>query len=140
MGKQARKIAKKKDREAKVKEKKTLCIGYFKSRASSIKFIKQFNQKNRTQMIHSKKILESKRQAKIIAKLKTEGWYVIKLIKTSVSGIPDLLCLKNGETMFIEVKQPDGKLSELQNVRIGQLLALGFDVKVWTDYKEDFVY
>lgn len=40
--------------------------------------------------------------------------------------------------MFIEVKQPDGKLSELQNVRIGQLLALGFDVKIWTDYKKDY--
>ena len=88
----------------------------------------------------SKKILESKRQTKIIKRLKTEGWYVIKLIKTSVSGIPDLLCLKNGNAMFIEVKQPDGKLSELQNVRIGQLLALGFDVKVWTDYKKDFEY
>ena len=42
--------------------------------------------------------------------------------------------------MFIEVKQPDGKLSELQNVRIGQLLALGFDVKVWTAYDTDFKY
>ncbi len=42
--------------------------------------------------------------------------------------------------MFVEVKQPDGKLSELQNVRIGQLLALGFDVKVWTAYGTDFEY
>ena len=83
---------------------------------------------------------EQQIQTKIRKRLKTEGWYVIKLIKTSVSGIPDLLCLKNGNAMFIEVKQPDGKLSELQNVRIGQLLALGFDVKVWTDYKKDFVY
>ncbi len=88
----------------------------------------------------SKKILESKRQAKIIAKLKTEGWFVIKLITTSCNGIPDLLCLKNGNAMFIEVKQPDGKLSELQNVRIGQLLAMGFDVKIWTAYDTDFKY
>ena len=50
------------------------------------------------------------------------------------------MALKGGETMFIEVKQPDGKLSELQNVRIGQLLALGFDVKVWTAYDTDFKY
>ena len=91
-------------------------------------------------MISSKKILESKRQAKIIAKLTQEGWLCVKLIKTSVNGIPDLLCLKNGESMFIEVKQPDGKLSELQNVRIGQLLALGFDVKIWTAYETDFKY
>ena len=50
------------------------------------------------------------------------------------------MALKGGKTMFIEVKQPNGKLSELQNVRIGQLLALGFDVKIWTDYKKDFEY
>ena len=89
-------------------------------------------------MISSKKILESKRQAKIISKLTQEGWLCVKLIKTSCNGIPDIMALKGGKTMFIEVKQPDGKLSELQNVRIGQLLALGFDVKVWTDYDTDF--
>ena len=89
-------------------------------------------------MISSKKILESKRQAKIIAKLTQEGWLCVKLIKTSVNGIPDIMALKGGKTMFIEVKQPDGKLSELQNVRIGQLLALGFDVKLWTEYDTDF--
>ena len=91
-------------------------------------------------MIYSKKILESKRQAKIIAKLTQEGWLCVKLIKTSCNGIPDIMALKGGKTMFIEVKQPDGKLSELQNVRIGQLLALGFDVKIWTAYDTDFKY
>ena len=88
----------------------------------------------------SKKILESKRQAKIIAKLKTEGWLCVKLIKTSANGIPDIMALKGGKTMFIEVKRPDGELSELENVRIGTLLALGFDVKVWTEYEKDFEY
>ena len=91
-------------------------------------------------MISSKKILESKRQAKIIAKLTQEGWLCVKLIKTSVNGIPDILCLKNSETMFIEVKQPDGKLSELQRIRIQQLKEKGITVKVWTDYKKDFEY
>ena len=91
-------------------------------------------------MIHSKKILESKRQAKIIAKLTQEGWLCVKLIKTSVNGIPDILCLKNGNAMFIEVKQPDGKLSELQKIRIEQLKEKGFNVKVWTAYDTDFEY
>ena len=89
-------------------------------------------------MIYSKKILESKRQAKIIAKLTQEGWLCVKLIKTSVNGIPDLLCLKNGESMFIEVKQPDGKLSELQKIRIQQLRDKGFNVKILTDYDTEF--
>ena len=85
-------------------------------------------------------MLEKNIQTKIKKKLELEGWFVVKLITTSCNGIPDLLCLKNGNAMFIEVKQPDGKLSELQNVRIGQLLALGFDVKVWTAYDTDFKY
>ena len=85
-------------------------------------------------------MLEKNIQTKIKKKLELEGWFVIKLITTSCNGIPDIMALKGGKTMFIEVKQPDGKLSELQNVRIGQLLALGFDVKVWTDYEKDFEY
>lgn len=63
-------------------------------------------------------MIESKIQTKIINKLKKEGWICIKLIRTSLNGIPDLICLKNGETIFIEVKQPNGKLSELQKIRI----------------------
>ena len=85
-----------------------------------------------------KKILESKRQAKIIAKLTQEGWLCVKLIKTSVNGIPDLLCLKNGESMFIEVKRPDGILSELQKVRIKELRSRGINVKIWQGYEQDF--
>ena len=91
-------------------------------------------------MIHSKKILESKRQAKIISKLTADGWLCVKLITTSCNGIPDVLALKNGEAMFIEVKQPDGKLSELQKIRIEQLKEKGFNVKVWTAYATDFEY
>ena len=85
-------------------------------------------------------MLEKNIQTKIKKKLELEGWFVIKLITTSCNGIPDIMALKGGKAMFIEVKQPDGKLSELQNVRIGQLLALGFDVKVWTAYGIDFEY
>ena len=83
-------------------------------------------------------MLESKIQTKIINRLKKEGWICIKLIRTSLNGIPDLMCLKNGQTMFIEVKQEKGKLSELQKVRIEQLRKQGFNVKIWTDYDTDF--
>ena len=50
------------------------------------------------------------------------------------------MALKGGKTMFIEVKQPDGKLSELQKIRIEQLKEKGFNVKVWTAYATDFKY
>jgi Holliday junction resolvase len=60
------------------------------------------------------------------------------LIKTNKNGIPDLMCLKDGVTMFIEVKRPNGKLSELQKIRIKQLRDLGFDCKIWVDYDVNY--
>lgn len=81
---------------------------------------------------------EQQIQTKIKTKLESEGWTVIKLIKTSMNGIPDLLALKQGKSMFIEVKQESGKLSELQKLRIQQLRDNGFIVKCWYDYGKDF--
>jgi Holliday junction resolvase len=84
-------------------------------------------------------MLESSIQTKIKKKLESQGYLVIKLVRTSCNGIPDLMCLKDGKTIFIEVKQPTGVLSELQKLRIKQLTDLGFDCKVWTDYECDFM-
>ena len=72
-----------------------------------------------------KKTTEQQIQAKIIKKLEAEGYYVIKLIKTSVNGIPDLLAIKNNECLFIEVKREDGKLSEVQKYRLNELKEKG---------------
>ena len=83
-------------------------------------------------------ILESKIQSKIITQLQKEGWLCIKLIKTTVNGIPDILCHRQGETMYVEVKRETGKLSELQKIRIKQLEEQGITVKIWTEYGKDF--
>ena len=48
------------------------------------------------------------------------------------------MCLRDGITIFIEVKRPNGKLSELQKIRINQLRDLGFDCKIWTDYDVNY--
>jgi len=42
--------------------------------------------------------------------------------------------------MFVEIKREQGKLSELQKVRIKQLEEKGFEVKVWTDFEKDFIW
>lgn len=84
-------------------------------------------------------MLEQKIQSKIIKKLELNGWYVVKLIKTSKNGIMDLMALRNGITIFIEVKQPNGVLSEIQKYRIKELTSQGFECKVWTDYEVDFI-
>lgn len=83
-------------------------------------------------------MLESVIQTKIKKKLEADGWMVIKLIKTSVNGIPDLMALKNGVCHFIEVKQTKGVLSEIQKYRIDQLRSIGFQADVWTDYKVNY--
>jgi Holliday junction resolvase len=83
-------------------------------------------------------MLESKIQTKIKKKLEADGWIVIKLIRTSKNGIPDLLAHRNGETIYIEVKQPNGDLSPLQIEIIKQIRSKGIKVYVWTDYNKNF--
>jgi Holliday junction resolvase len=84
-------------------------------------------------------MLEQARQKKISDRLKKEGWIVVKLIKTTMNGIPDLMALRNGETLFVEVKQPKGKLAPIQELRIQELKEQGFRVEVWIDYEINFV-
>lgn len=69
---------------------------------------------------------ESEIQASIKKYLEANGWTVIKLIQTTMNGIPDLIALKNSETVFIEVKQKGKKPSDLQQYRIDKLHKNGF--------------
>ena len=82
--------------------------------------------------------MEQQIQTKIIKRLRADGWLVLKVIKLSASGYPDLLCHRNGQTMYVEVKQNKGVVSTLQNLRIQELTEKGIIVKIWTDYETDF--
>jgi Holliday junction resolvase len=64
-------------------------------------------------------------QKAIIVEFERFGFFVLKLAKTNKNGIPDLLCIKDGRCIFIEVKTSVGVLSELQNYRIKQLKQVG---------------
>jgi len=66
------------------------------------------------------------------------GWLCVKLIKTNKNGIPDLMCLRDGIAIFIEVKKENGVLSKLQEHRIDEIRQKGFEVKVWSGYDADF--
>ena len=81
---------------------------------------------------------EQQIQKKITTQLEREGYLVLKIIKCNKSGYPDLIAVKENDTLFIEVKRPKGKLSELQKVRIADMKKRGINVVVWTAYKEDF--
>lgn len=75
-------------------------------------------------------ILESKIQNRIIKRLERSGWYVVKIIQTTKNGWPDLQAVKDGRTIYIEVKAANGKLSELQKYRHMELRKAG--AKVFT--------
>jgi len=89
-------------------------------------------------MIHSKEISEQAIQKKIITQLEKRGYFVLKLIKCNKNGYPDLIAVKENETIFIEVKKPKGVLSELQKVRIKELRSKNINVKVWCDFEQEF--
>jgi len=80
--------------------------------------------------------MESKIQAKIKARFENAGWIVVKLIQTNCNGIPDLMCLKAGKTVFVEVKQPGKKQTELQQFRHDQLTENGFQVFILSSEKD----
>ena len=76
------------------------------------------------------KPLESEIQRSLIRKYERDGYMVVKLILTNKPGIPDLMLLKDGKAKFVEVKRPKEKPRPLQEYRIRELEALGFDVVV----------
>lgn len=75
---------------------------------------------------------EQQIQSKKIKQLESDGFYVIKLVKTNKNGIPDLLAIPKGSNvLFCEVKRPEGKVSKLQEFRIKELQEHGFTVEVY---------
>jgi Holliday junction resolvase len=75
---------------------------------------------------------EQQIQSKRIKELESEGYYVIKLMKTNKNGIPDLIAIpKDSNVLFSEVKRPNGKVSKLQEYRIKELESHGIKVEVY---------
>lgn len=84
---------------------------------------------------------EGKEQTKIRSYLRKEGWLVNKISLCSVTGWPDLLCVKNGKVILIEVKAPGKKPTYLQEythqlIREYGLLVFVFDS--FTAFKKEY--
>jgi len=78
-------------------------------------------------------------QRQVMKALEKEGWTCVKLIQTNLNGMPDLLCLRGGMTMFVEVKSETGKASPMQLHRIHQLKMNGFGAYVVSSVKQLYV-
>jgi Holliday junction resolvase len=57
---------------------------------------------------------ESQLQTQIKNRLTKHGWLVVKIITSTMNGIPDLMCIRKGVVMFLEVKTEDGVVAPLQ--------------------------
>lgn len=85
--------------------------------------------------------MEAKYQSKIKKFAEANGWTVIKILRATVNGLPDLMVLKHDrQPVFIEVKDTGGVLSKVQQYQIKKLRANGFTVfvsepKDWEEIK-----
>jgi Holliday junction resolvase len=68
---------------------------------------------------------ESTIQGKIAKRLRENGWLVTKLIQTSMNGIPDLMAIRKGNVIFLEVKKRGEEASELQKYVMDNLSKAG---------------
>ena len=66
-------------------------------------------------------------QNKVKKQMQEQGFTVLKIIKLSDSGYPDLMCFKYGQTIWIECKEKNDTLKPLQKLRIDQLIEQGFE-------------
>ena len=87
-------------------------------------------------MKESIRLSEPAIQRQVMKALEKEGWTCVKLIQTNLNGMPDLLCLRHGMTMFVEVKSETGKASPMQLHRIQQLKMNGFGAYVVSNVKQ----
>lgn len=78
---------------------------------------------------------ESKIQASVIRNLERSGWLVVKIIQSTKNGWPDLQAVKNGLTVYIEVKDIGKNPDPLQLVRHRDLQKAGAFVYVTDDKK-----
>jgi Holliday junction resolvase len=84
--------------------------------------------------------MEAKYQTKIKKYFEAHGWTVIKIMRATVNGYPDLMVLKpDRPPIFIEVKDTGGKLSKVQEYQIKTLRAKGFQVLVAYPYDFDAI-
>lgn len=76
-------------------------------------------------MKQAKRMSEAALQRKVIRELNALGWIVWKWESPGRRGVPDLIALRDGIVIFIEVKTPEGRLSPGQTKMIRDMLRAG---------------
>lgn len=78
--------------------------------------------------------LESTIVKKIMDEARRLGWFVMKNHGNtySIKGLPDLLCIKDGIAVWLEVKRPGEHATRMQEHRHRELRSFGCRVAVVT--------
>jgi hypothetical protein len=71
--------------------------------------------------------LESAITKSIVSLAKARGWWTFKIAggPMQMAGVPDLLCVRNGRAVFLEVKRPGKKPTPLQVQRMHEIRDVG---------------
>ena len=74
----------------------------------------------------------------LIKQAKANGIYARKLVAVGQTGFPDVMIAINGNALFIELKNPNGKgeLSKKQGREISKMKAVGLQVVVLDNRKD----
>lgn len=72
-------------------------------------------------------MLERTIVAKVLKVAKSLGWFAVKIHGNAyqMAGLPDVLAIKGGRAVWLEVKVPGNKPSQIQLRRIKDLTAAG---------------
>ena len=80
-------------------------------------------------------MLETSITSSIVRHAKSCGWWTFKIAggPFQMAGMPDLMLLKDGRALFIEVKLPGKKPTALQFKRMEEIRTQGGAVAEWVD-------
>jgi hypothetical protein len=70
---------------------------------------------------------EKQIEKKVCDYAKSLGWLAFKFSSPSHRGVPDRIFLRDGRTVFIEFKKPNGRPSALQIITLEEIQRKGFD-------------
>jgi len=72
--------------------------------------------------------LESSLQSEIIDYAHIRGWFCVKATTPSLRGLPDVVAVRVGRTVWIEVKREDEEARLQQNLRANEMRMHGAEV------------
>jgi Holliday junction resolvase len=85
-----------------------------------------------------KDFLESDIQHRLMDRARARGCYVRKLVSQAYRGFPDLLIIRDGVVLFVEVKRTNGKRTHLQRLEHLAMNKAGANITVTFGLYEAF--